>query len=347
MKTRITASILISLLILSFDPRASATPSLQFDGSTAYSHVLKQISLGPRVPGTPALLAAAAYIKANLTSLGWNVTFQNFTYYNRLLNETIEASNIIATIAMPLIHCMGTCYRVVLGAHFDSRPFADGPNSNNHTAPVPGADDGASGVAVLLELGRVFALNRPVTRLTMAFFDAEDSGLKTGEGWILGSEQYVQSLNSSDRSRIDAAIILDMVGYSDLALKREALSDYAISSAMWSQGRALGYAQFVDGVQRAILDDHKPFLDAGIRAVDIIDFDYPYWHTPNDTADKVSANSLEAVGRTVESYIRLGVIQPYTLPFNFYLVLGGLLVATGVAVMLLVKARKERSRKMI
>lgn len=313
-----------------------------FSGSTAYAEVLKQMSFGPRIPGSDALLKTAAYIEANLTSYGWNITFQNFTYYNDLLNRTVEAYNIIATIPHPLTSCFSDCNNILLGAHYDTRPKADAPDSPlaNSTLPVPGGNDGASGVAVLLELGRVFAANRPISGITLVFFDGEDSGNYTSPaGWIQGSQFYVRSLNTTQRNQINAAIILDMIGYNNLVLRREDRSDYSISNSIWSQGRALGYSQFADGVQRPLVDDHIPFIENGIRAVDVIDFDYPYWHTPLDTADKVSANSLEAVGRTMEAFIRNGVIVNPALPPSFFIILGALVVASASAVILLRRAR--------
>ncbi len=327
--------------------------TLKFNGSAAYGYVLKQMSFGPRIPGSSALLATASYIKENLTSYGWNITFQNFTYHNGLLNRSIEAYNIIAAIAHPLPSCLGVCNNILLGAHYDTRPKADAPNSPlaNSTLPVPGADDGASGVAVLLELGRVIAANRPITAITMVFFDGEDSGNYTSPaGWIQGSQFYVHSLNATQRSQINAVIILDMVGYNALVLRRVEGSDYAISNTIWSQGRNLGYLQFASGIQPALVDDHRPFLENGIRAVDIIDFldssghvDYPYWHTPFDTTDKVSTNSLEAVGRTVEGFIRSGAIVNPALPPSFFIILGALIVASATAILLLRKARISRA----
>ncbi len=316
--------------------------NLRFSGSTAYAHLLTQMSFGPRLPGSPELLATAAYIRSNLTSYGWRLRSQDFTYQNQLLGRNITAHNLIATL--PLTPNNARASRIVLGAHYDTRPLADAPNSDNKTVPVPGADDGASGVAALLELGRVFATNGWSGGLTMVFFDAEDSGLYSPPiGWIQGSQYYVQSLNGTERSLIQVALILDMMGYSNLVLKREGLSDFAISNAIWSLGRALGYSQFASGLGPTLLDDHKPFLDSRIRAVDIIDFDYPYWHTPDDTADKVSPASLEAVGRTVEAFILTGIIVNPILPGYFFILVGALVAASGATISLLLRARRSQT----
>jgi len=345
----VTAIFFIALLASHAPTINVQAQNLKFNGSLAYANVLKQMSFGPRIPGSSALLATAGFIRSNLTANGWNLTFQNFTYYNVLLKKNIEGYNIIASLRIPITFLgLGTQQHLVLGAHYDTRPYADGPNSNNTTVPVPGADDGASGVAALLELGRIFGTSPLAnTQLTFVFFDGEDSGNYTSPaGWIQGSQFYVHSLNATQRSQINAAIILDMVGYSNLVLRRVDGSDYAISNALWSQGRNLGYLQFASGIQPALVDDHRPFLQNGIRAIDIIDFldpsghvDYPYWHTPFDTIDKVSANSLEAVGRTVEGFILSGAVVNPTLPPSFFIILGAFIAASASAVLLLRRAR--------
>lgn len=339
---RVALVLIVVMLCTSTIMPVTQARNLRFSGSMAYGDVLRQMSFGPRIPNSSAILATAAYIRANLTSYGWSLRSQNFTYYNQLLKGTVDGSNLIATL--PTSQQNASALRIVLGAHYDTRPSADNPNSTiaNPTLPVPGANDGASGVAALLELGRVFNSNTWTAGLTLVFFDAEDSGLYSGVGWIQGSQYFVESLNTTQRSQISVAIVLDMIGYSNLVLRQEDLSDYSIRNAIWSEGQALGYSQFVNGIQRAIIDDHKPFLDHGIRAVDIIDLDYPFWHTPYDTADKVSPGSLEAVGRTMEEFILTGTIVNPSLPGSFFIVLGALIVFSGVAIVALLKARRSR-----
>ncbi len=338
--------LIAAILVIPTVPPLAQARNLRFSGSTAYADVLKQMSFGPRVPNSSAILATASYIRANLTSYGWDIRFQHFTYYDQFLNgtvKTVNGSNIIATLSPSQQN--SSALKIVIGAHYDTRPSADKPNSPlaNPTLPVPGADDGASGVADLLELGRVFNSNSWTAGLTMVFFDGEDSGNYTSTaGWIQGSKYYVESLNAKARNQIQAAIILDMIGYTGLILQREDSSDFAISNSIWSEGRALGYSQFAEGVQASLVDDHRPFLDVGIRAVDIIDFNYPYWHTPFDTADKVSPASLEAVGRTLEDFIANGNILNPSLPTGFFVVLAALIVVSGVAMGVLLKVRRSR-----
>jgi Zn-dependent M28 family amino/carboxypeptidase len=153
-------------------------------------------------------------------------------------------------------------------------------------------------VAILLELART--LPRDTVPVELLFIDAEDNGNLPGWDWILGSRAFVESLTFQPR----AVIIVDMLGDADLNIYKEYNSDLALVEAIWAQAAALGYEQyFIPEYKYSILDDHTPFLEAGIPAVDIIDFDYPFYHTSADTADKVSAQSLEVVGRTLWAWI--------------------------------------------
>jgi len=189
--------------------------------------------------------------------------------------------------------------QIVLGAHYDSRLVADNdPDPARQNQPVPGANDGASGVAVLLELARVLPKDSPPVWLV--FFDAEDNGRLQGWDWILGSQAFVDRLEFQPQ----AAVIVDMIGDADLNVYIERNSDPQLAQEIWGVAAELGYGQsFIDTPKYSMLDDHTPFLQAGIPAVDLIDFDYPYWHTTADTVDKVSATSLEAVGRTLQAWI--------------------------------------------
>jgi Zn-dependent M28 family amino/carboxypeptidase len=167
------------------------------------------------------------------------------------------------------------------------------------SSPVPGANDGASGVAVLLELARTLP---PLDdqQIWLVFFDLEDQGRINGWEWIIGSRAFVQNLSEKP----DRVVILDMIGDADLQIYREWGSDPTITDAIWETASRLGYGDaFVNEVKYSILDDHVPFIDAGIPAVDIIDFDYPYWHTLEDTADKVSPRSLEIIGLTITAWL--------------------------------------------
>ena len=189
---------------------------------------------------------------------------------------------------------------LILGAHYDTRFFADNdPDPTMHSQPVPGANDGASGVAVLLELARVLPDDLP-GEVWLVFFDAEDNGRIPSWDWIMGSQAFVRTLDHHP----DAVIIVDMIGDADQNIYQEKNSDKVLTQEIWAVAEGLGYgSSFIPSVKYSMMDDHTPFLQAGIPAIDIIDFDYPYWHTVDDTIDKVSAQSLQAVGDVVFHWI--------------------------------------------
>jgi Zn-dependent M28 family amino/carboxypeptidase len=275
--------ILATALLLPHMPAADQ----QFDGERAYEHVLAQVAFGPRLPDSQAHQQTIAYITQTLTAYGWKTAHQK-TEWNGFAVDNLIAYR--GTFETPP--------EIVLGAHYDTRIHADQETGSAHTDPVPGANDGASGVAILLELARVLPSDIPPVWLV--FFDAEDNGNIAGRDWIMGSRAFVAELAVSPQ----AVVIVDMVGDADLNLYLEANSSPVLAQEIWAQAARLGYEQFIPTVKYSMLDDHTPFLQAGIPAVDIIDFDYPYWHTTADTPDKVSPASLEAVGRTLQAWLR-------------------------------------------
>jgi Zn-dependent M28 family amino/carboxypeptidase len=164
---------------------------------------------------------------------------------------------------------------------------------------VPGANDGASGVAVLLELARVLPHDLE-GQIWLVMFDAEDNGHLEGWDWILGSSAFAESLAEVP----DGVVVVDMIGDADLQIYLEINSDKSLRTDIWEQAASLGHADvFINEEKFSMLDDHSPFLRLGIPAVDIIDFDYPYWHTLSDTPNKVSADSLQIVGETLLAWL--------------------------------------------
>jgi Zn-dependent M28 family amino/carboxypeptidase len=196
---------------------------------------------------------------------------------------------------------------VILSAHWDTRPWADQDvSAENREKPVPGANDGASGVAVLLEFARIFAAHPPPMGVDLIFFDAEDVGESgMSESFALGSQYFARNLPQGTSYRF--AINFDMVGDRSLEIYREANSDAfapALMDAVFRRARLLGYPQFIDEKVAGIYDDHMPLNEAHIPAIDLIDFNYPdhtnrYWHTLDDTPDKCSPESLKAVGTVI------------------------------------------------
>ncbi len=255
--------------------------SSHFNGQRAYQYVLSQVAFGPRIPDSQAHAKAITYIQEELHKSGWNAEIQQTSW------RGFSVLNIVASRNSNLP-------QIILGAHYDSRLLADQDPGPGRNSAVPGANDGASGVSVLLELART--LPPDSIPIWLVFFDSEDDGGLEGRDWIMGSRAFVAGLTFQPR----AAIILDMVGDADLNIYIERNSNPALVSEIWGQAARLGYEhQFIQTAKYSMMDDHTPFLEAGIPAVDIIDFDYPFWHTAADTPDKVSPKSLEIVGKTL------------------------------------------------
>jgi Zn-dependent M28 family amino/carboxypeptidase len=269
-------------------PSQATAQSVSFDGQRAYADVKTQVAFGPRIPGTDGHVKVQEWMRRELESAGWTVEIQK----SEAMGHPVE--NIVAKRG-------DDPPQIIIGAHYDSRMLADNdPDLANRTKPVPAANDGASGVAVLLELARSLPAN--TVPVWLVFFDAEDNGRIEGWDWILGSREFVKN----NALKPQAVVVVDMIGDADLNIYREYNSNREITDQIWNVAKGLGYEkQFINQIKFTMLDDHTPFLEADIPAVDIIDFDYPYWHTTQDTPDKVSAASLRAVGET----LRIWVIQ--------------------------------------
>jgi Zn-dependent M28 family amino/carboxypeptidase len=275
----------IGWYIFSFLSQSRATPAT-FDGQRAYADVQTQVAFGSRVPGSEGHAKIEEWIRKELESAGWQVEIQASEALGHPVRNIVAKRNAEAP-------------QIIIGAHYDTRMFADqDPDPAQHSNYVPGANDGASGVAVLLGLAR--SLPEATVPVWLVFFDTEDNGNIEGWDWILGSREFVKNNPVQPR----AAIVVDMIGDADLNIYKERNSNSDLTDAIWASAKGLGYeSKFVPEYKHSMLDDHTPFLDAGIPAVDIIDFDYPYWHTVQDTPDKVSAESLLAVGETLRVWM--------------------------------------------
>lgn len=278
-------------------PTAVPTPDramLAFDGDIALDHVRAQMDIGPRPTGSEESRQTAAYILSALEELGWETETQPFEY------QGVAAQNLVARAGEP----DGPVF--MFGAHYDTRLRAD-QDLDNPEAPVPGANDAGSGVAVLLELARVVDLDAVPGEVWLVFFDAEDNGHLDGWEYIAGSRYFVEQLDFDP----EYLVLVDMVGDADQQLYLEQTSDATLQAHLWAIAAELGYGeQFIAAPGYSMIDDHTPFLERGIPAVDIIDFDYPYWHTVADTLDKVSAESLARVGRVLEAFLEAGAAYP-------------------------------------
>jgi len=272
-------------------PTPTPIPPLQFDGDNAFAYLEAQMEIGPRWPGSPGHVEVGDYIAATLTGLGWQVEEQRFDYQGFNARNLIGRANV------------GGGPIIILGAHYDARRLADQtPGAVEAELPVPGAVDGASGVAVLLELARTLDLDAIDREIWLAFFDVEDngSGAIPGWDWIAGSTYMAANLTITP----EAMVLVDMIGDADQQLYYEGNSNVALRSRLWTIAAELGFGDaFIPQQRFTMIDDHVPFARRGIPAVDVIDFDYPYWHTVEDTADKASPDSLYRVGRTLEVWL--------------------------------------------
>jgi glutaminyl-peptide cyclotransferase len=277
----------VGLVLLGLTVVFQSNPQPEFDGARAFADLEYQVALGARTPGSPGHAAAVAWMEESLRNVGWAVEIQ----------ETERMGHPIRNV----IAKRGTGEPwIILGAHYDSRLIADqDDNPDLRDEPVPGANDAASGVAILLELARALPADHP-GEIWLVMFDAEDNGGIESWDWILGSRAFAESLTEHP----DAVVIVDMIGDADLDIYLEGNSDVDLRTQIWDQAEQLGYGDvFINETRHSMLDDHTPFLELGIPAIDIIDFDYPYWHTTEDTVDKTSAASLQAVGDVLLAWL--------------------------------------------
>ena len=270
-----------------------------FNAQRAFAYLEKQCEFGPRVPGTTAHQETGTYLFKELGKYTNEVVYQPFEFRGQ--DRTIQMNNILARFGDD------SGGKMLLAAHWDTRPFADrDPDPANRNTPILGANDGASGVAVLLEVARVLKSKPPPTPVIIVLFDGEDYG-RTVSTMFLGSTHFAKNM---DGWEADFGILLDMVGDRTLELPMEGYSWNAardLTEAIWRRAEELGLPAFQRRLGPAIMDDHLPLIQAGVPTINIIDFDYPHWHTVEDTSDKCSPESLEIVGRLVLDIIYSGL----------------------------------------
>jgi glutaminyl-peptide cyclotransferase len=291
-------------------PAASAAPDAAlWKGSRAMTDISRQLSFGPRSMGAPGHARTITYIEAEAAKFGASVTRQQWT--EELDGKPVTLTNVIVRFS-PL-----KTRRIILGTHYDSivRAYRD---KQNPLGPMPGANNSASGVAVLLETGRVLgaAQSQPSAGVDLVFFDGEEGPLSLGEGdayWRpLGSPYFASRLDEVYAGRRpEKAVVFDMVCYRDVRLRPDVVATQAAAEAMkrfWDIGRKISPAIFVDDPYPAtISDDQVALARAGIPSFLVIGFDYePWFNTTKDTIDKCAATSLEAVGRTVIAWLYAG-----------------------------------------
>jgi Zn-dependent M28 family amino/carboxypeptidase len=292
-KLKYSLAILVLLIIGASCTIDGETPEKEppvFDGQKAYNLVDYQVALGPRFPGSAGHESVRNWIVDELDRNGWQI---------RVNEHEISGNQIFKIVAYRQYAANIDQEWIILGAHYDTRMVSDrDPDPLLRSEPVPGANDGASGVAVLLELARILP-SFPNSNIWLVFFDAEDNGRVPGWEWIMGSTVFVEDLPEKP----DKVVIIDMIGDKDQNIYIEKSSDPELVAEIWDVAKELGIETFIPEPKYHIIDDHTPFLNQGIAAVDIIDFDYPFWHTTQDTLDKVSAESLKNVGDVILTWL--------------------------------------------
>ena len=273
--------------------------SSQFDKNKAFAYLEKQCEIGPRFPGSENHVKARDFLVEELEKYTDKVKVQSFSAINYLENKRALGYNIIASFGKGPP-------QLLLCAHWDSRPQADqDPIETNQQKPILGANDGASGVAILLEVARNLKFKSPSFPVDIVLFDAEDMGRESHTNeFCQGSTFFAKNLSFNYKPK--AGILLDLVGDSDLQIYIEENSqEYAsdLVDQVWDIAEQLNFPEFIREERYYITDDHLPLINAGIPTIDIIDFDYDHWHTIEDTPDKCSPESLEKVGQVLLTYI--------------------------------------------
>ena len=285
----------------------SAPLKVEFNADSCYSYLANQVAFGPRVPNTKAHKECAKYLVSTLESFADTVITQdvNLTAFD---GTKLESRNIIASFNP------ASKNRIMLCAHWDSRPVCDEyPNAENHKTPVLGANDGASGVAVLMELARCFAASKPNVAVDIVLFDSEDYGNSSVEhSYCLGSQYWARNPHTPNyRARF--GILLDMVGGAGARFDKDVVSMHFASdvvNGVWKIAADMGYASlFSNEMGGSLIDDHYYVnMLSGIPCIDIIDYTndegFPVtWHTVNDNLENIDKTVLNAVGKVLSNYI--------------------------------------------
>jgi Zn-dependent M28 family amino/carboxypeptidase len=306
-----SGAIVLAALVLSSAPscdRFRSGPRTAFSGEQAMTYVKAQLDFGPRVPGTPGHRRTGDWIVAQMRQRADTVIEQVWTHVTQN-GDSLPMRNVLARFR-PSVE-----QRILYVAHWDTRPIADADrNLGARTQPIPGANDGASGVALLVALADVFEKTPPTVGVDLLFVDGEDYG-SFGDpdlrDVLIGSRYFADHLPSADYRPL-LGVVWDMIGDRDLNIYQEGNSVNAapeVVERVWRTAHELGYEDvFIPEVIEPINDDHVPLINKGLRVIDVIDIDYgppienggrpaaTYHHTMQDTIDKVSVRSLQIVG---------------------------------------------------
>ena len=276
-----------------------------FDKGNAFRYLVEQCEFGPRNPGSNGYKQCLDYLQKTLSGFADTILLQPFVLDDLVNEKSYDLTNIIARFKAD------DPQQLLIGAHWDTRPWADeDPDTEKHNDPIIGANDGASGVAVILEIARILNASPPPIGITLVLFDGEDMG-KPGnpKSYAQGSLAFAKDLPIA---KPDEAIILDMIGDAELHIPIERYSyqqNKQLVKKLWGLAKELSLDAFESRIEYSIYDDHVPlWTEAKIPAVDIIDFNYPnsytnFWHTTQDLPENCSAESLGQVGTLLVHYI--------------------------------------------
>jgi hypothetical protein len=278
-------------------------PPREFDGQAAFEYLKTQVGFGPRVPGLPGHARQAAWLDSLLRARADTLIVQRWRH-GTAKGDSLELVNFVARFN-PAART-----RVLYLAHWDTRPISDNPKfPTPKNIPVPGANDGASGVAVLLGVADALKKSPPAVGVDLLFDDGEDYGdfnAKGANDVLIGARYYAQHQPLGPQPIF--AVLWDLVADKNLNIKKEGNSLTGapeVVERVWSTARRLGYQQhFLDETGVTLIDDHMQLQNVGIKAIDVVDFDYPAWHTPDDGLDQVSAASVQIVGDVALAVIR-------------------------------------------
>jgi peptidase M28-like protein len=281
--------------------REKARPPQEFAGPAAFSYIETQVAFGPRVPGTPAHERMGNWLDSLLRARADTVLVQSWNHVTAA-RDTLRLRNFIARFNPAAEK------HLLLLAHWDSRPISDSPTSKDSSHAVMGANDGGSGVALLLGVADVLKRAPPNIAVDLLFVDGEDYGdfTKSPADVLIGSRYYGAHRPPGPEPLY--AVLFDLIADKDLQIYQEGNSLVGapeVVELVWDTAKDLGYAgYFIASPRHTLIDDHLELQKAGIRAIDVVDFDYPAWHTQYDTIDKVSAASLQVVGDVAVELIR-------------------------------------------
>lgn len=290
------------------EAEAAALKNIPFDGGRAYGYLKDLCAFGPRSSGSPGMLAQRQLLVEHFRRLGARVDVQEFDYPHPLSHTPVRLANIVAGWHPERAE------RILLGTHYDTLPWPL-RDPHNKRGTFVGANDGGSGTALLMALGHDMPGLTTEWGVDFVFFDAEEFVFDEQGRYFVGAEhfarQYAQRrAHDPHAAHYRAGLVLDMIGMPGLHLYREARSDawpdvHPVVSAVWATAGRLGVGEFLSQHKYEVPDDHVPLHDVGgIACCEIIDFDYPYWHTQADTPEHCSPLSLAKVGWVVRQWLQ-------------------------------------------